>query len=122
MTPQTSFLANKYMMLHQSDFRHERVVVEGFGHSDLLIGEDSYKKVFPPILSHIRLAEDGRKNSEVSTAEDLYCGKEAMDWGDDRYEAGCKGFWTWVSPSVDVWLFLAFSVMLFSVLYKVFFG
>jgi hypothetical protein len=57
VTPKTSFLANKYMKLHQPGFRHERVVVEGFGHSDLLIGEESYKKVFPHILSHIKSAQ-----------------------------------------------------------------
>ncbi|RVW48098.1 hypothetical protein CK203_073501 [Vitis vinifera] len=114
VTPQTSFLANKYMMLHQPGFRHERVVVEGFGHSDLLIGEESYKKVFPHILSHLRLAEDGRRNGGVS-AEGLKCSKEALDWGDDpSYEAGCEGFWTWVSPSVNVWLFLALTVLLLS--------
>ena len=100
MTPQTSFLANKYMKLHQPGFRHERVVVEGFGHSDLLIGEESYKKVFPHILSHMRLAEDGGRN-----------GKEELDWGDDPYEAAGN----WVSPSVNVWLFLAFIVMLVSI-------
>ena len=114
MTPQTSFLANKYMMLHQPGFRHERVVVEGFGHSDLLIGEESYKKVFPHILSHLRLAEDGRRNGGVS-AEGLKCSKEALDWGDDpSYEAGCEGFWTWASPSVNIWLFLALTVLLLS--------
>ncbi|KAK6139856.1 hypothetical protein DH2020_026431 [Rehmannia glutinosa] len=46
VTPQTSFLANKYMKLHQPGYRHERVVIDGFGHSDLLIGEKSHEKVF----------------------------------------------------------------------------
>ncbi|KAL3586654.1 hypothetical protein D5086_013521 [Populus alba] len=54
---ETSYLANKYMKLHQPGFRHERAVVDGFGHSDLLIGEKSHEKVFPHIISHIRLAE-----------------------------------------------------------------
>lgn len=57
VSPLTSFLANKYMKLHQPKFRHGRVVVDGFGHSDLLIGEKSCKEVFPHILSHIELAE-----------------------------------------------------------------
>ncbi|KAG5556523.1 hypothetical protein RHGRI_006955 [Rhododendron griersonianum] len=42
VTPHTSFLANNYMKMHQPGFRHERVVVEGFGHSDLLIGEECH--------------------------------------------------------------------------------
>lgn len=54
VTPETSFLANKYMKLRQPGFRHERVVVDGFGLSDLLIGEESYKMVFPHILSHMK--------------------------------------------------------------------
>ncbi|XP_034693453.1 uncharacterized protein LOC117920178 isoform X1 [Vitis riparia] len=114
VTPQTSFLANKYMKLHQPGFRHERVVVEGFGHSDLLIGEESYKKVFPHILSHMRLAEDGRRNGGVG-GESLKYSKETSDRDDDQYEAaGYGGFGTWVSPSVNVWLFLALIVMLVS--------
>ena len=43
------------------------VVVEGFGHSDLLIGEESYKKVFPHITSHIRSAE--RENGAISVGK-----------------------------------------------------
>lgn len=114
VTPQTSLLANKYMKLHQRGFRHERVVVEGFGHSDLLIGEESSKKVFPHILSHIRLAEDGRRNGGDG-AEDLKRSKEVLDWGEDAYEtAGNWGFVAWFSPSVTVWLFLALTVMLLS--------
>ncbi|XP_057857842.2 uncharacterized protein LOC131066953 [Cryptomeria japonica] len=57
VTPETSLLANQFMKLHQPDFHHERVVVEGFGHSDLLIGENSHKHVFPHILSHLKTAE-----------------------------------------------------------------
>ncbi|KAL4182619.1 hypothetical protein AMTRI_Chr11g151100 [Amborella trichopoda] len=57
VTPETSNLANKYMRLHQPGFVHKRVVVEGFGHSDLLIGEESYKRVFPHFLSHLKTAE-----------------------------------------------------------------
>ncbi|KAK9985861.1 hypothetical protein SO802_030812 [Lithocarpus litseifolius] len=100
-TPKTSFLANKYMKLHQPGFRHERVVVEGFGHSDLLIGEESYKKVFPHILSHIRSAE--RENGAISAGGRKYS-KEAMDWEDDPYEE-YGGFSTWFSPFVVILLF-----------------
>ncbi|KAK2659939.1 hypothetical protein Ddye_006472 [Dipteronia dyeriana] len=82
VTPETSFLANKYMKLHQPGLRHERVVVEGFGHSDLLIGEESYKKVFPHILSHIRLAEQG-ENVVMSSGKK--CNEEALAWADDPY-------------------------------------
>ncbi|RZC78306.1 hypothetical protein C5167_002524 [Papaver somniferum] len=35
VTPETSFLANQYMKLHQPGYKHTRVVVENFGHSDL---------------------------------------------------------------------------------------
>ncbi|KAJ6361852.1 hypothetical protein OIU78_002294 [Salix suchowensis] len=79
VTPDTSFLANKYMKLHQPGFRHERVVVDGFGHSDLLIGEKSHEKVFPHIISHIRLAE---QEGNDSTPRKNYS-KEALDWADD---------------------------------------
>lgn len=47
------------MKLHQPGFQHKRVVSEGFGHADLLIGEESYKKVFPHIISHMKSAEQG---------------------------------------------------------------
>ncbi|KAJ6382490.1 hypothetical protein OIU77_031021 [Salix suchowensis] len=79
VTPDTSFLANKYMKLHQPGFRHERVVVDGFGHLDLLIGEKSHEKVFPHIISHIRLAE---QEGNDSTPRKNYS-KEALDWVDD---------------------------------------
>ncbi|KAJ6745958.1 LYSOSOMAL ACID LIPASE-RELATED [Salix koriyanagi] len=79
VTPETSFLANKYMKLHQPGFRHERVVVDGFGHSDLLIGEKSHEKVFPHIISHIRLAE---QEGNDSTPRKKYS-KETLDWADD---------------------------------------
>ena len=62
VTPETSFLANKYMKLHQPGFRHERVVMDDFGHSDLLIGEESSKEVFP----HIRLSEEGENVVMIS--------------------------------------------------------
>ncbi|WOG89520.1 hypothetical protein DCAR_0208758 [Daucus carota subsp. sativus] len=91
VTPQTSFLANKYMKLHQPDHRHERVVVDGFGHSDLLIGEKSYKKVFPHILSHIGLAEEEKTSSAVKKK---YYSKEALAWGNEQqYEEGKAVFW-----------------------------
>ncbi|CAL2272995.1 unnamed protein product [Prunus armeniaca] len=106
VTPHTSFLAHKYMKLHQPGFRHERVVVEGFGHSDLLIGEESYKKVFPHILSHIRSAEQGR------IGKGKKCRKKALDWeADDQYE-GLGEFGTWFSPFVIVLLlFMLLSLL-----------
>ncbi|GKV31845.1 hypothetical protein SLEP1_g40508 [Rubroshorea leprosula] len=85
VTPETSFLANKYMKLHQPGFRHERVVVEGFGHSDLLIGEESHAKAFPHILSHIRLAEQG-KNSMTNSEGKAYS-REAPE-----YHSNCVHF------------------------------
>ncbi|KAM7512686.1 hypothetical protein LguiB_011561 [Lonicera macranthoides] len=96
VTPKTSFLANNYMKLHQPSFRHERVVIDGFGHSDLLIGEESYKKVFPHILSHIGLVERGRISSRVDGKERKY-NKEALVWGDDPYE-GKEGLGSLISP------------------------
>ncbi|XP_024186518.1 uncharacterized protein LOC112191406 [Rosa chinensis] len=100
VTPQTSFLAHKYMKLHQPGFRHERVVVEGFGHSDLLVGEESHKKVFPHILSQIRLAEQGEIH-----AKGKKCSKEALDREDDQYYEGNFGiFGTWFSPFVVIML------------------
>ncbi|KAJ9181364.1 hypothetical protein P3X46_009501 [Hevea brasiliensis] len=113
VTPETSFLANKYMKLHQPSFRHERVVVEGFGHSDLLTGEKSNKKVFPHILSHIRVAEQ-EQNGVISFKGKKYS-KEALDWGDDPYE-GCKGLGSWLSPMAIILLVLFFLLLLFSLL------
>ncbi|GFY97906.1 hypothetical protein Acr_12g0004470 [Actinidia rufa] len=110
VTPQTSFLANNYMKLHQPVFRHERVVVEGFGHSDLLIGEESYIRVFPHILSHIRLAEEGKKC--VMGSERSKNNKEALAWGDDPFVEANGGFWSWISPLVTMWLLSLFLVMM----------
>ncbi len=107
VTPKTSFLANKYMKLHQPGFRHERVVVEGFGHSDLLIGEESYKKVFPHILSHIKSAQ--RENGAISGGGRKYS-KGALDWEDDFYEE-YGGFGTWFSPFMVIVLFLFFLTL-----------
>lgn len=88
------------MKLHQPGFRHERVVVEGFGHSDLLIGEESHTKVFPHILSHIRLAEQ----EEVHAKGKKYS-KEALDREDDQYyEGNFRIFGTWFSPFVVIML------------------
>ncbi|KAG8504060.1 hypothetical protein CXB51_002373 [Gossypium anomalum] len=83
VTPETTFLANKYVKLHQPGFRHERVVVDGFGHSDLLIGEESCKEVFPYIVSHIRLCEEGK--DIVMINKEKKDGKEALDWAADPY-------------------------------------
>ncbi|KAL1549281.1 hypothetical protein AAHA92_17408 [Salvia divinorum] len=85
VTPETSFLANKYMKLHQSGYRHERVVVDGFGHSDLLIGEESHEKVFPHIQRHIELAED-----EQDSLRKRPRNYEAVAWSDDPYKDGAR--------------------------------
>ncbi|KAK2984165.1 hypothetical protein RJ640_020575, partial [Escallonia rubra] len=112
VTPQTSFLANKYMKLHQPGFRHERVVVDGFGHSDLLIGENSYRKVFPHILSHIGLAEQGR-TSALNVKERTF-GTGSLAWANDPYEEGKGGLGSLVFPLVTVWfLFLFIVIMVF---------
>lgn len=119
MTPQTSFLAHKYMKLHQPGFRHERVVVEGFGHSDLLIGEESCEKVFPHILSHIRLADGDElqgRNVHINVAE----GKKVLSDSEAdqyQYEEGFGGFGsTWFSPFVVLLL----ALLLVSLLARLF--
>lgn len=109
MTPETSFLANKYMKMHQPGFRHERVVVDGFGHSDLLIGEESEKKVFPHILSHIKLAEQG-ENDAISSGEKY--SKESLAWEDDFYSA-YRGFGrSWYSQMIVILLPLLWLVIM----------
>ncbi|KAG2683001.1 hypothetical protein I3760_10G011700 [Carya illinoinensis] len=106
VTPETSFLAHKYMKLHRPAFRHERIVVEGFGHSDLLIGEESYKKVFPHILSHIRSSAEGGKNGDT-IAEGRRYTKESLEWENDLYEE-YGGFRSWFPPLAVILLFLFF--------------
>lgn len=102
--PETSFLANKYMNLHQPSFRHERVVVDGFGHSDLLIGEEAYEKVFPHIRRHIELAEDERR-SLGTTKTDHGSMKDALVWSVDPYEDG-RRFGSWIPPLIFILLLL----------------
>ncbi|XP_038881939.1 uncharacterized protein LOC120073271 [Benincasa hispida] len=109
ISPLTSFLANKYMKLHQSKFRHERVVVDGFGHSDLLIGEKSCKEVFPHILSHIKLAE--KEGAITGDAKKRYRSGEALSWSEDPHD-GYGSFATWFSPWVITWMFLCLLVLL----------
>ncbi|KAF7148441.1 hypothetical protein RHSIM_Rhsim03G0070500 [Rhododendron simsii] len=104
VTPHTSFLANNYMKMHQPGFRHERVVVEGFGHSDLLIGEESSTKVFPHILTHIRLAEEDKKS--VTDGERTKYNQEALAWGDDPFVDGNGGILSYFTPSFTIWLLL----------------
>ncbi|KDP37333.1 hypothetical protein JCGZ_06787 [Jatropha curcas] len=113
VTPETSFLANKYMKLHQPDFQHERIVVEGFGHSDLLIGEKSYEKVFPHLISHIRVAE--QEANGLVNFEKKKCSKEVLEWCDDPYE-GYGKFGSWFSPSAIIFLFFSFLLALVSLL------
>ncbi|CAL5387361.1 unnamed protein product [Camellia sinensis] len=117
VTPKTSFLAHKYMKLHQPGFRHERVVVEGFGHSDLLIGEEAYLKVFPHILEHIRLAEEGRDCVVVGgVRNNNKYDKEVLEWGDDPFVEENGGFWSCVSLMVTIWLLLLFLVVVVYIL------
>ncbi|KAI8562988.1 hypothetical protein RHMOL_Rhmol03G0078900 [Rhododendron molle] len=104
VTPHTSFLANNYMKMHQPGFRHERVVVEGFGHSDLLIGEESHVKVFPHILTHIRLAEEEEKS--VTDGERRKYNQEALAWNDDPFVDGNGGIWSYLPPLVAICLLL----------------
>lgn len=112
VTPQTSFLANKYMKLHQPNYRHERVVVDGFGHSDLFIGEESYKKVFPHIMSHIELAEKELNSSALKKRkEGRYYSKRVLDWSDDPYDNAIGGFLSWISPLMYVMLFMLLLVI-----------
>ncbi|XP_058087470.1 uncharacterized protein LOC131234549 [Magnolia sinica] len=89
VTPQTSFLANQYMRLHQPGFTHRRVVVDGFGHSDLWIGEESYKRVFPHILSHMKLVEQGSNGGK--NMEESKFNKDSLSWADSN--DGNGGLW-----------------------------
>ncbi|XWS59460.1 hypothetical protein CRYUN_Cryun08bG0123800 [Craigia yunnanensis] len=112
VTPETSFLANKYMKLHQPGFRHERVVVDGYGHSDLMIGEESSKDVFPHILSHIRLSEEGK--NFVMISKEKKCSKDALDWAADPYQGYGGSENCCFSPLVVVFLVLFLVFMLLS--------
>ncbi|KAL4558326.1 hypothetical protein LXL04_036524 [Taraxacum kok-saghyz] len=104
VTRETSLLGNKYMRLHHPSIRHGRVVVEGFGHSDLLIGEESCKEVFPHILSHIGLAEIGENLGDN--------GKEKECFSEyDQFEEGELVFKSWVSSFIFV-MFLLFMLAL----------
>ncbi|KAL7137340.1 hypothetical protein ABFS83_10G084400 [Erythranthe nasuta] len=108
---ETSFLANKYMKLHQPGYRHERVVVDGFGHSDLLIGQKSDEKVFPHIQKHIELAEDEMSSFKKQREYNKYK-KEALAWSCDPYEDG-ESFGSWVLPLI--------TILLLVLLFKLFF-
>ncbi|GMI65940.1 hypothetical protein HRI_000263300 [Hibiscus trionum] len=110
VTPETSFLANKYVKMHQPGFRHERVVVDGYGHSDLLIGEESCKEVFPHILSHIRWSEEG--GNVVRISEGKKYSKEALDWTADPYQGYGGSQSCWFSPLILVVLLAFFLVFM----------
>lgn len=84
--------------------------MDGFGHSDLFIGEESYKKVFPHIFSHIALAEKELISSALYRKEGRYNSKQALDWADDPYEKATGGFGCWISPLIYVLLFLLLLV------------
>ncbi|RZC90861.1 hypothetical protein C5167_028692, partial [Papaver somniferum] len=108
VTPETSFLANQYMKL----YKHTRVVLEDFGHSDLLIGENSWKFVFPHILSHIKSSE----NDEVSVQESKYR-KETLSWSKDPYEERNSPFGITVTPSILFWFLILCLFLLLQMLY-----
>lgn len=103
VTPETSFLALRYMQLHQPEYKHIRVVVAGFGHSDLLIGEESYKKVFPHIISHISTIEQRRDD-----VKQINCSEESLSWSwdVDPCEASEFGLLSWVHICILLVLFL----------------
>ncbi|KAL6005319.1 hypothetical protein ACLOJK_005884 [Asimina triloba] len=105
--PKTSYLANNYMRLHQPGFTHRRVVVDGFGHSDLLTGKESYKKVFPHILLHIKEAEEGKSESMNGEEESQQLSRHDDD------EKGELQIWPWfIFPA----LFALVAMFLFYVL------
>ncbi|KAL3536084.1 hypothetical protein ACH5RR_004545 [Cinchona calisaya] len=110
VTPQTSFLANKYMKLHQPGFRHKRVVIDGFGHSDLLIGEESSKKVFPHILSHMSFAEKG--NTSAFNANEREYRKDALSWAEDPSQDEGGGFLNSISPLMNVYSIFCYLIVL----------
>ncbi|KAL4558327.1 hypothetical protein LXL04_036525 [Taraxacum kok-saghyz] len=85
--PKTSLLANQYMKLHHPNLRHERVVVEGFGHSDLLIGEESCTKVFPYILSHMGLAEKEENLKDNGKEKEYFSGYEQFEDGEPVFKS-----------------------------------
>ncbi|KAE8717051.1 hypothetical protein F3Y22_tig00110065pilonHSYRG00254 [Hibiscus syriacus] len=111
VTPETTFLANNYVKMHQPGFRHERVVVDGYGHSDLLIGEESFKEVFPHILSHIRLCEEGENVVRISEGKKY--GKEALEWMADPYQGygGSQSCWFLTLIFVALLAFFLVSVL-----------
>lgn len=110
--PETSFLANKYMKLHQPGFRHERVVVDGFGHSDLLIGEESSEKVFPHILKHIELAEEERSSLGTTKADHGSMKDASLVWSVDPYEDDSR-FGSWISTLIVIILLLVLLFKLY---------
>eukprot|EP00270_Netrium_digitus_P013679 TRINITY_DN4573_c0_g1_i1.p1 TRINITY_DN4573_c0_g1~~TRINITY_DN4573_c0_g1_i1.p1 ORF type:complete len:421 (-),score=84.04 TRINITY_DN4573_c0_g1_i1:236-1498(-) len=59
--PETSRRANEYMREHHPEFEHERVVVPGYGHQDMLIGKDMEKDIFPHVLRHLTRVTTGNK-------------------------------------------------------------
>ncbi|ONK71300.1 uncharacterized protein A4U43_C04F7050 [Asparagus officinalis] len=101
VTPQTTLLANKFMRLHQPGFHHKRIVVEDFGHSDLLIGEESHKRVFPHFISHMKLAEAGVKKEVTDSRKEI-----VLSWDGSHDGTGLLGDW---SSFIDL-LFLLFII------------
>ncbi|KAL6005322.1 hypothetical protein ACLOJK_005887 [Asimina triloba] len=114
VTQETSFLANRFMKLHHPGLTHRRVVVDGLGHSDLLIGVESPKKVFPHIISHIKEADQAQgKSGSTNGAEESKVSKESLAWAEsDAARTGGPDIW-----AVGlVFLFLAFVAFFVSYL------
>ncbi|KAL8517752.1 hypothetical protein ACS0TY_015827 [Phlomoides rotata] len=101
VTPETSFLANKYMKLHQPGYRHQRVVVDGFGHSDLLIGQESYNKIFPHIQKHIELAEE-------ETMMPIKYNK--LSWSVDPYQNSLPPLFPLITILLSLFLLILFFI------------
>lgn len=105
VTPDTSFLANKYMKLHHPGYRHQRVVVDGFGHSDLLIGQESCDKVFPHIQKHIQLAEQ----QETTTCNN-YTKLHALAWSVDPYQNSASPIFPLITILLSLFLLVFFFI------------
>lgn len=93
-TRETSLFAHQYMKLHQPGFHHKRVVVEGFGHSDVFLGEEAHKKIFPHIISHMKFVEQQRNGAATMNMEERSYKKEALSWANSNDgNGGSAGAW-----------------------------
>lgn len=67
--PSTSEHSHAFMKLHHPHLSHKRLVIPGYGHSDLLIGEFAHRDVFPHILHSISNSETKKQqpSSNIQT-------------------------------------------------------